>query len=433
MKKRYCIALCMMIGLFTAFGQDAGSADVDSAQGVIEKNEPTQRAKRRPFSLHTGLLISGTVANNMVSALDFLKPELVIDLDKLAKDTIKSGVHAGGLLELDSFFRFTVLEEHTVKFSITANGDGWGNFSKSLLELAAKGNAKNAAGEAIEGTVNAKMNVFADVGVMYQLTKPNYGFSARLAYFVPIAYMENPQAKISLVPQKNGSDIQGLSFNFEGDVNVYGYLPAIADGKGSIPFPELFKKGGLDLSLMGSYTPTSWVTVFGGVNYLPLMVVQMNTGLHSSFKGEVSVNNILENMDGKSDKMITNDVKFDELSDNLPQKKIMRPCKIHIGADFKPFKNNYLILSPSLAFPVVNAKPYYADGGLKIESRFAKVLGVYLDSRYIERIVRHELCFFVDSRWFSFNLAASVASQDFKRTFTTLSGVGVKLGIGIGF
>ena len=92
-----------------------------------------------------------------------------------------------------------------------------------------------------------------------------------------------------------------------------------------------------------------------------------------------------------------------------------------------------MILSPFLAFPVLNANPYYVDGGLKIESRFAKVLGVYLDTRCIERIWRHELCLFIDSRWFSLNLAASVASQDFKRTFTTLSGLGVKLGIGLGF
>ena len=162
------------------------------------------------------------------------------------------------------------------------------------------------------------------------------------------------------------------------------------------------------------------------------MVVHMNTGLRSHFKYEGTVDNLLETMKAKKEPF-TKNMKMDQPSDNLPQKKIMRPLKINIGADFRPLQNDYLILSPSLAFPVINAKPYYMDGGLKIESRFAKVLGVYLDTGCIERMWRHELCFFIDSRWFTLNLAASVASHDFRRTFTTLSGLGVKLGIGIGF
>ena len=107
----------------------------------VEMNEPTQQPKKvRPFSLHTGFVVSATAANNMVSVLDFFRPELVIDLNQLSKDTMKSGIHVGALLDVDTFFRFTVLEKHTVKFSITANGDVWGNLPKSLLDLAAKGN-----------------------------------------------------------------------------------------------------------------------------------------------------------------------------------------------------------------------------------------------------------------------------------------------------
>ena len=267
---------------------------------------------------------------------------------------------------------------------------------------------------------------------MYQLKKPNYGFSARLAYFVPLAYMENPQATFTLSPKKTGGDVTGLGIEAEGTANIYGYLPARAAGRG-LSVTELLKNGGLDLSLAGSYSPTKWVTVTGGVDYLPLMVVEMKTGVkwHGKFSG--SVDNLLNAIGDKNKNSFIKSMDMDPLSDDLPQKKIMRPLKISVGADFRPLQNDYLILSPSLAFPVLNEKPYYVDGGLKIESRFAKVLGVYLDTGCIERMWRHELCFFIDSRWFTLNLAASVASHDFRRTFTTLSGVGVKFGAGIGF
>ena len=76
----------------------------------VEMNEPTQQTKKvRPFSLHTGFVVSATAANNMVSVLDFFRPELVIDLNQLSKDTMKSGIHVGALLDVDTFFRFTVL------------------------------------------------------------------------------------------------------------------------------------------------------------------------------------------------------------------------------------------------------------------------------------------------------------------------------------
>ena len=413
--------------------EDTGDKKVENDDSsIVEMNEPTQRTKKRPLSMSSGVTVDATAANNVVSIPDFFKPELVIDFNTLSKEIIKSGIHANVLFGFDWFFQFTVREEHTIKLSTTINADGWTNVSKSLVDLIAKGNAANARGETIKGALNAKLNAFVDTGIMYQLKKPVYSFSARLAYFVPLAYMENPQAAVSLSPKKSGGEIIGLTMKAEGTANIYGYLPAMAAGRTFSP-AEFFKKGGLDLSLMGSYRPTEWVTVTGGVHYLPLMTVQMRTGMQSRFKYEGTVDNLLNAIGDKNKKIFDQDMKADKLSDNLPQKNIMRPCKIQIGADFRPLQNDYLILSPSLAFPVINAKPYYVDGGLKIESRFAKVLGVYLDTGCIERMWRHELCFFIDSRVFTLNLAASLASQDFRRTFTTLSGFGIKFGASIGF
>ena len=413
-------------------GKDGGTQEKKDALQALEMNEPTYRTKHRPLSMHSGLTLAAIGANNALSFQDFFKPELVIDFNKLSKKTIKSGIHAGVLFNFDWFFQFTVLGEHTVKLSTTVNADGWTNVSKSLVDLIAKGNTANAKGETIKGTLNAKLNAFADTGIMYQLKKPDYSFAARFAYFLPIAYMENPQATFTLSPKKNGDDIEGLIMEAEGTANIYGHLPAMAAGRG-LSVANFFKDWGLDLSLAGSYSPTNWVTVTGGVSYLPLKSIKMNTGIRNYFKFKGTVDNILGSLQGQNKDIFTQNTETDKFASDLPQKKIMRPCKIQIGADFRPFQNNYLILSPSFAFPVINAKPYYVDGGLKIESRFAKVLGVYLDTGCIERMWRHELCFFIASRGFTLNLAASVASQDFRRTFTTLSGIGLKFGAGIGF
>ena len=398
----------------------------------VEMNEPAQRTKKaRPFSLHTGFVVSATAANNMVSVLDFFRPELVIDLNQLSKDTMKSGIHVGAILDVDTFFRFTVLEKHTVKFSITANGDVWGNLPKSLLDLAANGNPAIATGQTINGTLNAKINVFADAGLMYQFNNPTYGFSARVAYFAPVAYMENPSGTYSLSPHMTGGVVDGITLKAQGTANIYGYLPDYLANR-NFSILEVLKNGGVDLSLTGVFRPTGWVAITGGIDYLPIMPIVTTKGMQATFNYDGSVTNLLDGITSGGTSFF-NQTTTTSFSSTLAEKKIMRPCKVSIGADFKPFQNDYLILSPFLAFPILNAKPYYVDGGLKIESRFAKVLGVYLDSRYVERMWKHEFCLFIDSRWFTFSLAASVASQDFKRAFTTLSGLGIKLGIGLGF
>lgn len=407
---------------------------VKEAETVIEMNEPTRRTKRRSFSLHTGFNLSAAAANNIVSLTDFFQEKLVIDLNKLAKKTIWSGIHVGNTADLELFWRFTVVEEHTVKFSTTVSEDVWFNIPKSILDLAANGNAANAGGKAITGNFNAKANVFVDTGVMYQMTKPKYSFAARLAYFVPVAYMENPEISYRIAPtvDKDGNAI-GLEFKAKGTARVYGYIPGGLYGGDFPSVTDILKAGGLDISISGSYRPTNWVNITGGIDYLPLKAVPMTKGIQADFEAQGSVNNILEHLGKATNDIFSfNNPQSSVTAVDLPKKNIMRPGKIRIGADFRPFENNYMIVSPFIAFPFINAKPYYIDGGIKLESCFARALGASLSTACIERIWRHELMLFLDSRFFSLTFGASITSQSFTRTFHTLSGLGFKFGMGIG-
>ena len=409
--------------------------EAETVETDVEMNEPTQRTKRRAFSMHTGLSIETCAATNAVSLTDFFKKEMVIDLPALAKRTIRTGIHAGNTAEVGLFWQFTVLEEHTVRFSTMVNQDFWLNIPKSLLELAANGNAANAQGKSIEGDFNAKLNAFVDTGILYQMKKPKYSISARLAYFLPVAYMENPKIHYSIKPAVNDKTGQtdGLVFEAKGTAQVYGSILAGLYDSNFPSVTDILKNGGIDLSISGSYRPASWVNITGGIDYLPLKVVTTNKGIQARFEATGGVNNIIGTIGNGLGNIFSYKIKGPTISTtDLPEKKIMRPGKIRIGADFQPFENNYLIVSPFIAFPFVNAKPYYIDGGIKVESRFAKVLGASFSTACIERIWRHELALFLDSRFFSLNFAASIASQGFARTFYTLSGLGFRFGIGIG-
>jgi len=404
----------------------SSSVQKEAAAPVIEVNQPTARRKTRNLSMHSGLILSGLAANNVIPVSDLFKGALEFDFNTLSQKTAKSGLHVGGMFNADWYFQFTIHETHTVKLSTTVDSSSWLNLPKNLIDFVAKSNASglsNIAGLSLEGTVNATAYVFVDNGIMYRLKKPSYSFSARAAYFVPLAYMPNPEISYELRDAGLNSVVK-----LNGDARIYGHLPLATAKNEPVNVSQLLKDGGLDLSLAGSYQPADWVNITGAVDYLPLLVVTMDKGIRQHMHVDLNAKDIFKAGGLPSDPGITKTI------GTLPAIKIMRPCKIRLGADFKPFKNNYLIISPFAAVPVVNVKPFYMDGGLKLESRFARdVLGVSLATNYINRIWQHELSFFVDSRFATFILAASVASHDFAKTFNSLSGVGVKLGFGIGF
>ncbi len=382
-----------------------------SGKTVISGEKSRKKKKKvRAFSLHSGLSLSGLAANNLFSLTDFFQDTLVIDLNNMSDKMIRSGMHISMLVDFEHYFQFTIKEAHTVKFSSTVSGNAWGNLSKDFIDFLAEG---NGSGD-VEGKGHAVLEVFADMGCGYHLKKKNYGVSARLAYFIPVVYLTDPTFKTQL-------SASGGSIDMAADLYVH---PAFMSN-GSIDFAKLLSNGGVDLSLNGNYAPTSWVDVLFGISYLPLFPARMDKGstVHKTMSNNL---NIFDQGSGVSS--------GNSSVGSLPEKKVLRPAKIRIGADFRPFSNNYLIVTPFIAAPIVRVKPFYMDGGAKIESRFAKdILGVSYALNYIERVVRHDLDFFVDSRWFTFNIGVSVASQSFTRTFYTLSGAAVRLGFGAGF
>lgn len=107
---------------------------------------------------------------------------------------------------------------------------------KSLLDLIAKGNEANADGKAIKGAVNAKLNAFADTGILYQLKNRITAFlpGLRILFRLHIWKIRKQQSPYH---PKNGEHIEGLIMEAEGTANIYGYLPQWQRGEAFL-FPN---------------------------------------------------------------------------------------------------------------------------------------------------------------------------------------------------
>lgn len=399
------------------------SAHTQSGQTTNEKNEP------KPFSMRMGLTVDALGASTVMPINEIFNPPSAIDPKKLLENAIKPGAHTGLLFNLGVFFQFTLQGIHTVKLSTTADGVIRVDESKTLSELIKQVNDLHNSKDHTrideinnKGSIalNTNLRAFTDTGVMYEFKQPTYDISARLAYFVPLAYMEPPTAMLHV--EQNGL---GAHVTARGKAAAYGLIPASLAEK-QLSAADFFKNGGLDLSLAGSYTLTDWVTLTNEIRHIPIVPSGTDIGMAALFTLDKYIDS------STSPEEIIQGFKMGHASAHLPKKTIRRLCKFKMGADFRPFQNNHLIVSYFFALPFAKEKPYYVDNSLKLESRFAHILGAYFNTGYIDRIWRHELGFLLDARFLSLNLAASLTGHTLKETFKG-PGVGFKIGVSAGF
>lgn len=436
MKKLSLGLLCMVLAAALSYSADsdtvAGKVQSDSAHAQSGQNT-NEKNKSKPFSMRMGLTVDALGASNAVPISELFNLTSATDPKKLLENAIKPGAHTGLLFNLGGFFQFTLQGIHTVKLSTTADGVIRVDESKSISELIKQVNDLQNSNDLATALakidkinnkghieLNTNLRAFADTGVMYEFKQPAYDISARLAYFVPLAYMEPPAATVKVQPIGTGVRVTA-----RGNAAAYGLIPASLAEK-QLSAADFFKNGGLDISLAGSYTLTDWVTLTNEIRHIPIVPSRTDIGMAASFNLDKYIYSFTPAEE------IVQGFKMDYASAHLPKKTIMRLCKFKIGADFRPFQNNHLIVSPFFALPFAKEKPYYVDNGLKIESRFARVLGAYFNTGYIDRIWRHELGLLLDSRFFSLNLAASLTAHTLKETFKS-PGVGFKIGVSAGF
>ncbi|CEM62149.1 hypothetical protein DWQ65_02510 [Treponema phagedenis] len=445
MKKLLLFSIFLSISVITIFAEeielskyqaDEGEFSVEPIiiDGIDEEEEiviPQPKEKRpRAFSLRKGLSVSATAANSAIHIPDFFKETLVVDLTKIAKQSTHRGFEVGAFADVTDYTTMTFFDAHSVTFSISANMYAWQNIPKNVLDFLGKGNKGISE---ISGHTNGRAEAYAEASLLYKMKKQNYGIYIKGNYFCPIFFQNGSIANYVL---KTDQETGKITISTDVDALIYTPLPIFNNEENITPrqlAKKILKNGGFDVTVGGEYIPTDWATVNFAVTHLPIVPTFLDKGMNFKFHFDAEVDNFLNNLEKETKEYIKYHSEQADPVYSLPKKRVMRTCKLWAGADFRPLKNNYLILSTSIGLPIVNAKPYYADFKLKLESKFAKVLGAYLSLSYLDRIWQNEICFYLDSRWAVFSLAVSLASNSFARNFYSVSGAGVKLGLALGF
>ncbi len=385
-----------------------------------KKKKPSVVGERKRTKFAMGLNLSLMASNSYFKLSDFLKETLVIDFNKMNDKLPKSGYNINGYLFTDLFLE---IYAGNLEFgiSLNASSSGFQNMPKDIINFIANGNADNSN---MKGYIYASGLTSIDQNIFFGMKIKNLSFRINASWYFPILYIDPYFGSYELVNSADGK------VYVRGDLGITMYTPypmLLGQKNAKFNTADIFNTSGFDIDLLGSYQFGSIAKLNFGILNIPIYPAKLNTGVSYKQTGDFELESLLEYLQAQFSNKALENSPTSHISNmtedyNPPTKKIFRPIKVNVDSNIYPFQNEYLIITPSIGMHCL--KPFYIDAGLKIESHFAKVLGAYMAMNREDRVWKHKLGLFVDARVFRLELAAALASPNFKKSF---SGTGAQV------
>ncbi|UTC63726.1 hypothetical protein E4O00_07155 [Treponema sp. OMZ 788] len=418
--------------LMTSYSQDISPEVIPELPAQYEPKEKKNgffEKGRTAFAF--GINIGASASNSYFTIKDFLfnpKGTVDADFDKMSKRLPSSGFAVSSLANFKIYFDIYIKSKAEFGFFTTADAYAFGNMPKSIINLLAKGNTDD---KVLSGKLTATGSAFAGTGLFYGMKIKDFKFRLSAAYFIPAFYIPYDELTYTMI---NGADGK-INVAASGTLSVYTPFFFMFGGTGNFDIASIFKKGGADLSLSGSYSFKPLADLNFSLTNIPILPAVMDKGvtvkLDAGYKIESLfsyLNSIIEGKPAPEIEQKPNPFVFDTEGKLLKERKIFRPLKLNISSDIFPFSNRYLIISPNIGFHMM--KPFYVDAGVKIETNFLKVFGVYYSLALEDRVWKNRGGAFIDLRLFRLETSISSASPSFLGSFT---GSGLEVGLGLVF
>ncbi|EMB22125.1 hypothetical protein [Treponema denticola] len=414
---------------------EASADDENAEQDDTENTEPeifvtteneaeaeeTEKPPKKPFlengrqAFAFGIDIKVGVSNSYFKITDLFKNTLEIDLSDMSKTLPKTGLSFCGGAAANIYLDIYIKSKAEFGFFIKAGGYAFSNIPKNLIDFAAKGNLSS---NSFSGKITETSQGFADTGIFYGMKFNSFKFRVSTSYFIPILYMESDMGDYEFI---NDPVTGSIVARGKLKLNMYSHLPIFGNPNSKFDIGDILSRGGADFNFYGTYTFNELANLNFNIINIPIFPARLNKGLSIIYEGDFRMESLIQYMNNFLTPDQASQIKppsgsFTETSAyDLPTKKIFRPLKLAVSSDIRPFLNNYLIITPSLGCHCY--KPFYVDAGVKLESRFLKVLGAYIGMSYEDRVWKNTAGLFLETRVFRLETAVSAASPSFTGSF----------------
>ena len=409
-----------------------------------------------------GLDLSIEADENLIGAKDIFVKNLVIDLPKICDDLDKDG------------FVFNMHQNMNLFMDVNINGYGGGltigesiamsfNLGQDFFRFLAYGNYGDSDSDT---SIDMQMmfEAYTDVSVPVHLKFGKLRITATPSYYIPIVYLPNTKATVSLTTMDDGS----MTAEANADLNFYSVLDLAncvsADESGNtnfnptnLPIGDLKNdpmsifsdSAGFDLKARAEYALLDNLDVGGYVN-VPLFPGSLKHRLSATAKISANLDPILDyytngepKEEGQNPWHINPENPKDMFSgfktDSSEKFYINRPFRLGIEAAFRPFGNNWFFIHPKLGLAMRNpfGKDFsiasiYPEYSLEVQASLFDVLGLNLCTQYTDKVFMHSLGIFANLRIMELKLQIGTGSGSFLKSFN-LSGVKASLGFSFGF
>jgi len=372
------------------------------------------RIKDRKVEIGFLHLNAGFSNNFLTTKMIFPKDgKMILDLEELRKG-FRINIDAG----LTPFY-FTYNNNNLWGFGLTfaqIDMQGIFNLSGNMLSLSEVMNDKSDVSGAVFGTF--QVPVFFHVDKFKVRVKPSF--------FYPVAYFK-PNVSYSL----NTDTGLLLDINYDAKIFTPISLAENADFK-------LSSKVGLDFHLGAEYPLAdvlgltdmySFLDFKVGVDIINLPMIRAQMKDYMRFSGQIGESESFDIFDYDWDNL----VKSDDVEYGEDLVKILRPFKMLLWADWKPFEKVPVNFVPALGFalnPLYN-KPASMEGGIKARFDLANLFITTFGIGYHDRMWKNSFDMALNLRFFELSLGVDMRSPSFGKSWTG-GGFGANFGLKFG-
>lgn len=425
------LVLCFSLNIYS---QDFDVQNDD--RGLFSNDESTKEPEKekkgfwdRYFEI--GFDTNVGISNNYFHISDFLKEEIIINMDEINDNIGNRGL--GFNLNLDANL-FLNINTSIFKASFFTDIESKMNLAleKGLIDFLANGNKLD---QEFDVGAGIGVSVYEENSFSLEIPIKKVKIKAVPSYYIPIFYIPYTPATITSVITNDGM----ISAKGNTTASIYSALPLDNLGEFTTSMiTDMFAHGGFDISVYGEYKLLKNLEVGAFLTHVPIVPSNLSCTNKYTATLDFTIEGVLSQL-SENGTVDTSNFNYD-LSDNIATEedsiKLIRPIKVGFNANWKVFNSNIFILSPMIQFKFAdftlkNLVGFGFDYSIKVKSHLGPFVPAFTTS-YIDSVFAQQLDIALNLRIIEIDFMISTQSANFARSFAG-SGLGVGVGFRFGF
>lgn len=377
---------------------------------------------QRYFEIKTGTELG--LSNNLFALNDYMRKDLVIDLNKIADECPEQGLNICAVAAPSVAVNLNIKDFH-LGFSSGIDMYSTTSVGKDLFDFLGYG---NKIGETMDFKFQNDTDVFAYSQLALGLKFGKLGINVQPAVFLPVISIRGGGGKVTVLNDSDGNLSVGMDLN----LNVYSIMEMKSeDDNVTFDFDKisdaLLTGYGFDMGAGVSFDLTKSL-VLGATCHFPIVPGFLNH--KSTISGGFDYNMKLTDFEQSEKKTRDTEVKNEDahLSINRPMKFGLYADKKILGGLFDAKGSAGIGIRRPFSEDAVFYPEYYLGFGLNLIDIFK--IGV--STQYKDQIFIHQLGTTINVRLFQLDVGASTQASSFIKSMA-FAGMGGYVYVTVGF